>query len=84
MEKSQAVYRNLVVLIVSLVFINLAIGFYKSFSKIKNVGTSSISFRIQDKTALNYFTNRSTVDFISQAEEMIDIFENMIFQSIVL
>ncbi len=79
MEKSQAVYRNLVVLIVSLVFINLAIGFYKSFSKIKNVGTSSISFRIQDKTALNYFTNRSTVDFISQAEEMIDIFEKYDF-----
>ena len=79
MEKSKAIYRNLVVLLASLVFINLAIGFYQSFSKIKKIGTSSLSFTIQDKAVLNYFTNESRVDYISEAEEMIDIFEKYNF-----
>ena len=79
MNKTNVLYRNLVILLVSMLFINLAIGFYKSFSKIKNFSSSSISFRIQDKSVLNYFTKKSTVDYISEAEEMIDIFEKYNF-----
>ncbi len=79
MNKTNALYRNLVVLLISLLLVNLAIGFYKSFSKIKNFNTSSISFRVQNKSVLNYFTNKSTVDYISEAEEMIDIFEKYNF-----
>ena len=79
MNSSKSLYRNLVVLLVSFVFINIAIGFYKSFSKIKNFGSTSISFRVQDKSVLDYFSNKSTVDYISEAEQMIDIFEKYNF-----
>ena len=79
MEKSKAIYRNLVILLVSLVFVNLAIGFYKGFSKLKNSINPSISFKVQDKSVLNYFTDKSTFDYISEAEEMIDIFEKYEF-----
>ncbi len=79
MEKSKAINRNLVVLLVSLIFINLAVGFYKSFSNIKNIGNTSISFTVQDKSMLDYMNNESKVDFIGKANEMIDIFEKYNF-----
>ena len=79
MEKSKAINRNLVVLLVSLIFINLAIGFYKSFSNIKNIGNASISFTVQDKSMLDYMNEESKVDFIGEANEMIDIFEKYNF-----
>lgn len=79
MQKSKATYRNLVVVMVSFIFINLAIGFYKSFSNLKNVGNSSISFIVQDKSMLDYMNKESKVDFIGEANEMIDIFEKYNF-----
>ena len=79
MEKSKAINRNLVVLLVSFIFINLAVGFYKSFSSIKNIGNTSISFTVQDKSMLDYMNNESKVDFIGKANEMIDIFEKYNF-----
>ena len=79
MEKSKAINRNLVVLLVSFIFINLAIGFYRSFSTIKNIGNTSISFTVQDKSMLDYMNNESKVDFIGKANEMIDIFEKYNF-----
>ena len=79
MEKSKAINRNLVVLLVSFIFINLAIGFYKSYSNIKNIGNSSISFTVQDKSMLKYISKESKVDFIGEANEMIDIFEKYNF-----
>ena len=79
MEKSKAINRNLIVLLVSLIFINLAVGFYKSFSNIKKIGNSSISFTVQDKSMLKYISKESKVDFIGEANEMIDIFEKYNF-----
>ncbi len=79
MKESKALYRNLTIILVSFVFINLAVGFYKSFSKIKSFSSSSISFTVQDKSVLNYFSNKSSVDYISEAEEMIEIFEKYNF-----
>ena len=79
MEKNKAINRNLVVLLVSFIFINLAIGFYKSFSNIKNIGNTSISFTVQDKSMLDYMNNDSKVDFIGKANEVIDIFEKYNF-----
>ncbi|MFL2660594.1 MAG: glucosaminidase domain-containing protein [Alphaproteobacteria bacterium] len=78
-SKTRALYRNLTIILISLVSLNVAVGFYKSFSKIKNFNSSSISFTVQDKSVLNYFSNKSTVDYISQAEEMIDIFNKYDF-----
>ncbi len=79
MEKSKAINRNLIVLLVSFIFINLAIGFYKSFSTMKNIGNSSISFTVQDKSMLKYISKESKVDFIGEANEMIDIFKKYNF-----
>ena len=45
---SQAIYRNLVVLIVSLVFINLSIGF-QSFSKIKTLAPHQLVLEFKIK-----------------------------------
>ncbi len=77
--KTKVLYRNLIIILISLFFLNVAVGFYKSFSKIKNFNSSSISFRVQDKSVLSYFSNKSTVDYISEAEEMIDIFDKYNF-----
>ena len=79
MEKSKAINRNLIVLLVSFIFLNLAIGFYKSFSNIKKIGNSSISFTVQDKSMLKYISKESKVDFIGEANEMIDIFKKYNF-----
>ena len=79
MEKSKAINRNLIVLLVSFIFINLAIGFYKGFSNKNNIGSSSISFIVQDKSMLEYINKESQVDFIGEANEMIDIFEKYNF-----
>ena len=79
MEKSKAINRNIIVLLVSLIFINLAIGFYKGFSNKNNIGNSSISFIVQDKSMLDYINKESKVDFIGEANEMIDIFEKYNF-----
>ena len=79
MEKSKAINRNLIVLLVSFIFINLAIGFYKGFSNKNNIGSSSISFIVQDKSMLDYINKESQVDFIGEANEMIDIFEKYNF-----
>ncbi len=78
-SKVKGLYKNLIIILVSLVSLNLAVGFYNSFSKIKNFNSSSISFRVQDKSVLSYFSNKSTVDYISEAEEMIDIFNKYNF-----
>jgi Bax protein len=59
--------------------VNIAIGFYASFSEIKNFGSSSISYKVQDKTILKRFSNKTRVDYINEAEEMIDIFERYNF-----
>ena len=79
MEKSKAINRNIIVLLISLIFINLAIGFYKGFSNKNNIGNSSISFIVQDKSMLDYINKESKVDFIGEANEMIDIFEKYNF-----
>ncbi len=79
MEKIKAINRNIIVLLVSLVFVNLAIGFYKGFSNKNNIRNSSISFIVQDKSMLDYISKESKVDFIGEANEMIDIFEKYNF-----
>jgi len=79
MEKNKIFQRNLVIALVSLVLLNLSIGFYRSFSSIKNFGSGSISYKVQDKSILAHFSNKSRVDYINEAEEMIDIFEKYNF-----
>ncbi len=79
MEKTKVLYRNLIVLLVSLVLINLAVGFYNSFAGFTKYGSTSLKFKVQDRSVLNYFTDKSSVDYISQAEEMIDVFEKYNF-----
>ena len=67
----QIVYRNILFFLIALFFLNLCIGFYNSFTNATNKKASSIIYTVQDKEIAKSFSQKATVDYISQAEEMI-------------
>ena len=71
--------RNLVIFLVSLALINLAIGFYKSFSKSKESNTTQINYKVKNLNIENSDTNAMSVDYISRANEMLEIFKKYNF-----
>ena len=75
----QIVYRNILFFLIALFFLNLCIGFYNSFTNVTNKKASSIIYTVQDKEIAKSFAQKATVDYISQAEEMIDIFKKYNF-----
>tara|TARA_B100000686_G_C16788116_1_gene976654 strand:- start:1216 stop:2169 length:954 start_codon:yes stop_codon:yes gene_type:complete len=74
-------YRNLIIFLVSLVLLNLSIGFYKSFSEKKKVKIASLDYMIRSNESVYDFSTDSKVDFISESKEMIDIFKKYNFSS---
>ena len=71
--------RNLVIFLVSLALINLAIGFYKSFNKSKESNTTQINYKVKNLNIENSDTNAMSVDYISRANEMLEIFKKYNF-----
>ena len=71
--------RNLVIFLVSLALINLAIGFYKSFNKSKESSTTQINYKVKNLNVKNSDTNGMSVDYISRANEMLEIFKKYNF-----
>ena len=71
--------RNLVIFLVSLALINLAIGFYKSFNKSKESNTTQINYKVKNLSVKNSDTNGMSVDYISRANEMLEIFKKYNF-----
>ena len=71
--------RNLVIFLVSLALINLAIGFYKSFNKSKESNTTQINYKVKNLNVKNSDTNGMSVDYISRANEMLEIFKKYNF-----
>ena len=71
--------RNLVIFLVSLALINLAIGFYKSFNKSKESKTTQINYKVKNLNIENSDTNAMSVDYISRANEMLEIFKKYNF-----
>jgi len=74
-------YRNLILFLVSLAMVNLAVGFYKSFSGKKKVEITSIDYVIRNNDSPHDFSTDSTVDFISESKEMMEIFQKYNFSS---
>lgn len=78
MQAPPIIYRNLGILLVSLVLINLAVGLYKSFEK-KNGNNNSINYFIKSSRSLDNNSQGVKVDYISQSSEMIEIFNKYEF-----
>ena len=71
--------RNLVIFLVSLALINLAIGFYKSFNKSKESNTTQINYEVKNLNVENSDIDGMRVDYISRANEMLEIFKKYNF-----
>ena len=77
---SSSLYKNLIYLLISLIFINIAVGFYKSVSKNYKSKSSKINYSILNKDKdIKSNSEQQTVDFIGEAKEMMDIFEKYNF-----
>ena len=75
----QIVYRNLLFFLVGLFLLNLCIGFYGSMKNVDSNKSTLINYIVQDKEIAKNSSKYATVDYISQAREMIDIFKKYNF-----
>jgi len=73
------VYRNILFLLLGLFLLNLCIGFYGSMKNVESNKSTSINYVVQDKEIVKNSSKYGTVDYISQAREMIDIFKKYDF-----
>ena len=73
------VYRNILFFLLGLFLLNLCIGFYGSMKNVDNNKSTSINYVVQDKEIVKNSSKYGTVDYISQAREMIDIFKKYDF-----
>ena len=70
-EKSNQ--KNILFFLVSIIFLNILIGFYNSVSKKALTESEQVNFSVMDKSIEN--TSLSQIDFINEANEMIGVFE---------
>ena len=75
----QIVYRNILFFLIGLFLLNLCIGFYGSMKNVDSNKSTSINYIVQDKEIVKNASKYATVDYISQAREMIDIFKKYNF-----
>ena len=75
----QIVYRNILFFLIGLFLLNLCIGFYGSMKNLDSNKSTSINYIVQDKEIVKNTSEYATVDYISQAREMIDIFKKYNF-----
>ena len=73
------VYRNILFFLLGLFLLNLCIGFYGSMKNSDSNKSTSINYIVQDKEIVKNSSRYGTVDYISQAREMIDIFKKYDF-----
>ena len=79
MQESNITYKNLGIFLISLLLINIAVGFYNGFSKKKDANNLSVNYTIRNTKILNSNTSDVTVDYISESSEMIEIFNKYQF-----
>ncbi len=75
----RSLYKNLIYFLITLVALNLAIGFYKGISKSYKKQTERVNFSILGKEEPRNYSSQKTVDFINEANEMIGIFQKYDF-----
>ena len=79
MQKTNITYKNLGIFLISLLLINIAVGFYNSFSKKKESKGLSVNYTIKNTKIFETNSSDVTVDYISESSEMIEIFNKYQF-----
>lgn len=79
MQSISTFYRNLIILLVSLALLNIAVGFYSSFNKSKQSKSTQINYTIENMKFNDETLESKSVDYISQADEMLEIFKKYEF-----
>ncbi|MFL2676488.1 MAG: hypothetical protein CNE97_04335 [alpha proteobacterium MED-G10] len=79
MQSISTFYRNLIILLVSLALLNVAVGFYSSFNKSKQSKSTQINYTIENMKFNDETLESKSVDYISQADEMLEIFKKYEF-----
>ena len=72
-------YKNLGIFLISLLLINIAVGFYNSFNKKKASNGLSVNYKITNTRIFETNPSDVTVDYISESSEMIEIFNKYQF-----
>ena len=79
MQETNITYKNLGIFLISLLLINIAVGFYNSFSKKKDTKGLSVNYTIKNTKIFETNSSDVTVDYISESSEMIEIFNKYQF-----
>ena len=79
MQSISTFYKNLIILLVSLALLNVAVGFYSSFNKSKQSKFTQINYTIENMKFNDETSESKSVDYISQADEMLEIFKKYEF-----
>ena len=79
MQETSITYKNLGIFLISLLLINIAVGFYNSFSKKKDTKGLSVNYTIKNTKIFETNSSDVTVDYISESSEMIEIFNKYQF-----
>ena len=79
MQETNITYKNLGIFLISLLLINIAVGFYNSFSKKKDSKGLSVNYTIKNTKIFETNPSDVTVDYISESSEMIEIFNKYQF-----
>ena len=75
----RSLYKNLIFFLITLVSLNLAIGFYKGISKSYKKQSERVNYSILGKEEAKKYPSKETVDYINEANEMIGIFQKYNF-----
>ena len=79
MQQFNATYKNLGIFLISLLLVNIAVGFYNSFNKKKKSNGVSVNYTIRNTQIFETNPSDVTVDYISESSEMIEIFNKYQF-----
>ena len=79
MQSVSTFYKNLIIFLVSLALLNVAVGFYSSFNKSKQSKSTQINYTIENMKFNDETSESKSVDYISQADEMLEIFKKYEF-----
>ena len=79
MQETNFTYKNLAIFLITLLLINISVGFYNGFTKKKDFNGLSVNYTIRNANLFETNPSDVTVDYISESSEMIEIFKKYQF-----
>ena len=79
MQESKITYKNLGIFLISLLLINIAVGFYNGFTKKKAPNGLTVNYTIRNTKIFDVTPSDVKVDYISESSEMMEIFNKYQF-----